>query len=67
MLSQHRGNGMNGLVSVDTLLHKTIEGPLHWNLVSECSLVFDDNVKGCMRRYIWQPGTHMTMIALNQT
>jgi hypothetical protein len=67
MLGQRRRNGMNGLVSVDAFIHKTIEGPLHGNLVAERRLVFDDNVKGCVRRYIWQSITHMTMIVLNQT
>ena len=58
---------MNGLVPVDAFLHKTIKRPMHRNLVSERRLVFDDNVKGCMRHCIWQSNTRMTMITLNQT
>src|SRR5277367_6523073 len=67
VVGQHRGNGVDGLVAVDALLHQTLERLCRRRLVAERSLVFDDDVQGCVQSQVRKADARPAMIVLDQS
>src|SRR5277367_6044778 len=67
VVGQHRGDGVDGLVAVDALLHQTLERLWRRRLVAERDLIFDDNVQGCVQSQVRKADARPAMIVLDQS
>ena len=61
-----RGDGVNGLVAVDAFVHEARQRPLHRGLLAKRRPIFDNDVKGCMRRHVGKRDARATVVGLDQ-
>ena len=65
-LGEHRSDGLDGLMSIETLCHEALYGALHRHFVSECDLVLDNDMKNRVQFFIREANTRTSVIVLRK-